>query len=125
MISEDVRLFILKSIPSVPYMEAVLLFHCAPERLRSADEVARALYLPGPRVVELLDALCMAGVIESVAAPTESFRYAPHSPDLHAAIASLASAYSTDLIAVTHLIHDSTRADAQRFADAFKLRRDR
>ncbi len=106
-------------------MEAVLLFHSAPQLSRSTDEVARALYLPAPRVAELLEALCAAGVIEGSEGPTRSYRYAPHSPDLQAAITRLASAYSTDLIAVTHLIHDSTRADAQRFADAFKLRKDR
>jgi hypothetical protein len=35
----------------------------------------------------------------------------------------LAEAYAQDLVMVTRLIHDSVQRNAQRFADAFRLRK--
>jgi hypothetical protein len=34
-------------------------------------------------------------------------------------------AYRTEMIGMTHLIHDRTQKSAQRFADAFRLKKDR
>lgn len=125
MIPEDIRRFVLTSIPSIPYLEAALLFHGAPEADRSCAEVARSLYLPEGRVRELLESLCAAGVLAVLTQDTSRFRYAPCDDALATSIRRLAEAYAADMIGITHLIHDSSGKNAHRFADAFKLRKDR
>lgn len=121
-IPDDVRRFVLTSIPSVPYLEAALLFHEAPQLERHTAEVARALYLKDSAVEELLQGLCAAGVL--VQGDGGRYRYAPADDKLALAIERLARAYAADLVGITNLIHDATQKNAQRFADAFKLRKD-
>ncbi|MBX3619158.1 MAG: hypothetical protein KF891_04090 [Rhizobacter sp.] len=125
VISEDVRRFVLASIPSVPYLEAALLFHGAPAARYSSADVARSLYLPESRVRELLESMCQAGVIAACPDGDGLYRFAPIDETLADAIRKLAQAYAADMIGITHLIHDSTGKNAHRFADAFKLRKDR
>ena len=60
---QDLRRFILTSIPSVPYLEALLLLRAEPQRSWSAAEAARRLYLPEQRGTELLTELVSAGVV--------------------------------------------------------------
>lgn len=123
-IPDDVRRFVMTSVPSVPYLEAMLLFHGAPEQERSAGNVASLLYLKEQVAGELLEALCSAGVIAPAASGQGRFRYAPSEAAL-GAIDKLAEVYAGNLVGVTNLIHDRTQRSAQRFADAFKLREDR
>jgi len=123
-VPDDVRRFVLTSIPSVPYLEAALLLHRRPDDSCSARDVARALYLPEAKARELLDALAAAGIAAADAGTEVRFRYAPRDATLAAAVDRLARAYADDLVGVARLIHDSTLMSAQRFADAFRLRRD-
>lgn len=122
-IADEVRRFVLTSIPSVPYLEAALLFHAQPQVQRTVGEVARALYMPDRAAGELLQSLQAAGIVASAGEPLQ-YRYAPADPGLAGALDALAAAYAADLIGVTTLIHDATQKRAQRFADAFKLRKD-
>jgi hypothetical protein len=118
---EDLRRFILVSVPSVPYLEALLLMRSGPAGGRNAAELARALYIAERPSADLLAALAAAGVV----VPTgegDRFRYAP-TPALAAMLDRLAEAYAQDLVMVTRLIHDSVQRNAQRFADAFRLRK--
>ncbi|UUX94758.1 hypothetical protein [Aquabacterium sp. J223] len=118
---EDLQRFILVSVPSVPYLEALLLMRNGPPSGCSAAELARSLYIADRPAADLLAALAAAGVV----APADAagrFRYAP-APALAAMLDRLAEAYAQDLIAVTRLIHDGVHRNAQRFADAFRLRK--
>lgn len=125
MIPEDVRRFLLTAIPSIPYLEAMLLFHRSPEVDRSVSDVAQWLYLSERRAVELLESLREAGVLAFDAAGTSRYRYAPRDDALARAIDALSQVYAADIVGVTRLIHDTTGKHAQLFADAFKLRKDR
>jgi hypothetical protein len=124
VISDDVRRFVLTSIPSVPYLEAVLLFHHSAAVERDAGEVARALYVPEPRAQELLDLLLSAGILASCPGVPPRWRFEPRDEALRLAIHELALAYPSDVIAITHLIHDSAGRNAHMFADAFRIRKD-
>jgi hypothetical protein len=119
-IDDDVRRFVLASVPSVAYLEAALFFRRQRAR-RTVDEAARALYIAPRQASEILDALCLAGVL---AADGEHFHYAPRDEQVSEMLDRLAHAYATDLVAITHLIHDKTHRNARRFADAFKVRKD-
>ena len=121
-ISPDLKRFILTSIPSVPHLEAVLLMHGQPGLGRTTAEVGARLYVPEHVAARLLQSLCDSGLLSSDGA---LYRYEPGNPTLDALMAALAKAYAEDLVGVTKLIHDATQRSAQRFADAFKLRKDR
>ncbi len=119
-IPDAVRRFLLTSVPSVPYLEALLVFHRQPDACLAAPDVARLLYLPERTATELLQALCESGVLAREAG---GYRYAPE-PGLARLIDELAATYAVNLIDVTNLIHDATQKNAYLFADAFKVRKD-
>jgi DNA-binding IscR family transcriptional regulator len=124
-IPEDIRRFVLTSIASVPALEALLLLHEAPGSQRSCAEVARRLYLSERNVAGLLQALCQSGLLECTGEGGGAlYRYRPRDAALADIVDRLAALYAADLVGVTNLIHDATQKSAQRFADAFKLRKD-
>jgi hypothetical protein len=119
---DDIRRFILTSIPSVPYLEAVLLLRSEPGTAWDARRVAGRLYVAERQAAELLQLLADAGVAVGEAGAGQ-FRYQPP-PELATRIDALARAYSADLVGVTDLIHSRTEKRAQQFADAFRWRKD-
>lgn len=88
-------------------------------------EVARALYVTEALAAEMLDHLCEIGILSRADTPQAVYRYAPRDEDMRSLLEQVVAAYRTDMIAMTHLIHDTTQKSAQRFADAFKLKKDR
>ena len=124
-IPEDIRRFVLTSIPSVPHLEALLLMRGSPGPWGTAV-LAERLYLGEKQATGLLLDLCSSGM--AVAAGAEdgpvSYSYQPASDLLRATIDSLADFYARHLVEVTHLIHSKHDRKAQQFADAFKWRKD-
>lgn len=131
-IPEDIRRFVLTSIPSVPFLEALLLMRADPLQAWHRDSLARRLYVREKTAENLLADLCTAGMVARCAAPEggnassfpQYFHYAPDPDFLRERIDRLADLYSTHLVEVTHLIHSSLDRKAQQFADAFKWRKD-
>ena len=123
MISDDIRRFVLTSVPSIPYLEAMLLFKRDRSVAWSAKRVSQALYISENAAAALLDALASAGVI-SAGTDGSLFRYSPRDATLDASLNGLEQAYRTDMIGVTRLVHDATQRSARRLADAFKIRKD-
>jgi hypothetical protein len=120
-LSADLRRFILTSVPSVPYLEAVLLLRAEAGKEWDASQLARRLYVPERTGAELLDLLRSSGVGTPVG--SAGLRYAP-APDLADLLDRLAHAYATNLVAVTDLIHSRIDRRAQQFADAFRFRKE-
>ena len=121
-IPDDVRRFVLTSIPSVPFVEAMLLFKTLSGQPVETAKVAERLYIGEKAAAGLVQQLEAARVVE----PTEHpgmHRYAPE-PALASMLDRLAHAYVHDLIGITALIHSRTERKAQQFADAFKFRKD-
>lgn len=123
-IPDDVKRFILVSVQSVPYLEAMLLLHSESKRAWHARQVAERLYLSEKAASELLSELHAAGVLAATEPQSTSYHYCPVSEELHQMITNLANVYSKHLIEITHLIHSKTSKKAQQFADAFKWRKD-
>jgi hypothetical protein len=147
---EDVQRFILLGIPSVPYLEALLLLHGDPARAWACQEVARRLYLTDKAAQVVLAELAAAGVTQLVADSGDgaalagatsmpggdgedtssepanaSVRYAPQTLELQEMIDRLAVIYPRHIVAVSELIHSRGRhSRAQQFADAFVLRKE-
>lgn len=122
-IPEDIRRFVLTSIPSVPHLEALLLLRGAPGPWTTAA-VAERLYLGEKPASGLLDDLCQSGMASVSAEAPPLYRYQPVSEVLRTTIDSLADFYARHLVEVTHLIHSRHDRKAQQFADAFKWRKD-
>lgn len=131
MIADDIRRFVLTSIPSVPYLEAMLVFHRQPSADFSAADIARALYIDEERARALLESLVSSGIVVVVDVDVDvgdnaaRWRLGPRDDALQGLIDRLARTYDAEMIAVTHLIHDAVGKSAHRFADAFKLRKER
>ena len=119
----DVRRFILTSIPSVPYLEAVLLLRAEPQQAWTASLLAQRLYVPERTAGELVAQLRDGGVAEPVG-DAAVVRYAP-GPELADLLDRLAHAYTANLMTVTDLIHSRVERRAQQFADAFRFRKDK
>ena len=118
----DVRRFILTSVPSVPYLEAVLLLRADPQQAWTAPRLAQRLYVPERTATELLAQLRDGGVAQ--AANDAGVRFAPGA-ELAGVLDRLAEAYAAHLMSVTDLIHSRVDRRAQQFADAFRFRKDK
>ena len=124
-LSEDIRRFILTSVPSVPYLEAILLLRADPEVGWDVRRLAARLYVAERQAAEVLSALAAAGIAHGEdQGETVLFRYAPATAELRERLDAVAQAYSANLVEVTDLIHSRTHKRAQQFADAFRLRKD-
>jgi hypothetical protein len=121
---EDLRRFVLTSIPSVPFLEALLLMRADPAHAWSRDSLARRLYVREKAAEGLLDDLCRAGMAALLPDSGGAYCYRPREDGLRERIDRLADLYATHLVEVTHLIHSSLDRKAQQFADAFKWRKD-
>ena len=123
-IPEDIRRFVLTSIPSVPYLEALLLMRADPDQAWTRDILARRLYVRDKVAEGLLAELCRSGMAAASSPGADAFCYRPREDALRERIDRLADLYASHLVEITHLIHSSLDRKAQQFADAFKWRKD-
>lgn len=123
-LTDDMRRFILTSIPSVPYLEAILLLRTEPAAPWDAQRVARRLYVGEKQAGELLLSLADAGIALAEDPAAGPYRYQPTTTELGELLDQLAQVYAADLVGVTRLIHSRIDKRAQQFADAFRLRKD-
>ena len=121
-ISDELRRFILTSVPSVPYLESMLLLRREANKQWSAAELGRRLYLPEPQAAELMATL-EAAEIAVKCAPLPAYRFQP-APELARILDELAQRYFSNLFEITNLIHASVDRRAFQFADAFRWRKD-
>jgi hypothetical protein len=124
-IPEDVRRFVLTSVPSVPFLEALLLLRTDPDQQWDSALLASRLYIRDRVADGLLADLRTAGMARHCPPPNaHCFCYGPATDTLRERIDQLADVYARHLVDITHLIHSSLERKAQQFADAFRLRKD-
>ena len=121
-VPEDLRRFLLTSVPSVPFVEALLVFREAQGAPVETYDVARRLYIRESAAAAVIEELSNAGLVQRHQ-DSSAHRFQP-GPELSGVVEMLASYYRTHLVEVTDLIHSKTARQAQRFADAFKWRKD-
>lgn len=121
-IPENLYRLILTSIPSVPYLEALLVFRANAARPVSVREISSRLYMPEKAAFELVLQLREAGIVRAEDG-TDLHRYAA-AGELASMLDLLATFYAKNLIGVTEVIHARTARRAQQFADAFKFKKD-
>lgn len=124
-IPEDLRRFVLTSVPSVPFLEALLLLRADPCQQWESALLASRLYVRERVAGELLADLATAGIARRCDPPAaHCYHYSPADDALRDRIDRLADVYARHLVDVTHLIHSGLDRKAQQFADAFRLRKD-
>jgi len=124
-IPNDIKQFILESIESVAYLEALLLLRSKPDALWSSGAVANRLYIDQQQTAELLARLDADGFVTLGGEDDPVYRYQPATAHLQQMVDSLAEFYAKHLVPITNLIHSKPKNRVQEFADAFKLRRDK
>lgn len=124
-IPDDIRRFILLRIPSVPYLEALLLMRDNPAQAWNCHGLAQRLYLDGTTCDALLRQLHTAGIAAPASGMAGSYRYAPETPPLAQMLDRLALLYARHLVDVTTLIHSKANKKAHVFADAFVWRKEK
>lgn len=122
-LSDDVRRFVLASVPSVPYIEALLLMRRDAEVTWNASQLAGRLYVPVAQAAQLLESLRNAEIAVRVPDTEGVYRYQP-SRELAELLDRVAAHYASNLLAITDLIHSSLNRRANQFADAFRWRKD-
>ena len=122
-IPDDVRRFVLTSVPSVPYIESLLLLRRESGSNWNASQLARRIYVPEAQAAQLLEALESSGVAARVSGEENAYRYAPPA-ELSSMLDRVAAHYASNLLGVTDLIHSSLNRRAHQFADAFRWRKD-
>ncbi len=123
-IPDDVKRFILVSIPSVPHLEALLLLHSEASHDWDSKTVAQRLYISEKAASDLLEDLHAAGLLLRRESVVPMYRYEPSAENLTTIIERLADTYAKNLIGVSKLIHSTIDRKAHQFSDAFKLRKD-
>lgn len=124
LIPEDLRRFVLTGIPSVPFLEALLLLRADLGHTWQAGDVAGRLYVRERDAQALLDRLCQSGMARRCGEDDAEVCYHPATPALAELIDRLAELYPRQLVAVTTLIHSALDRKAQQFANAFTWRKD-
>lgn len=125
VIPDDIRRFVLLRIPSIPYLEALLLMRDNPAQAWNSHGLAQRLYLAPPACDALLQQLQHAGIAAPVPGTAGCCRYAPADPALAHMLDRLAQLYVRHLVEISTLIHSKTSKKAQVFADAFVWRKDK
>lgn len=121
---DDVRRFILTSIPSVPYAEAILLMRRNPAMSWDAQRLARRLYVSEVQALDLLRRLFDARFV-GISEEENQYTYGPATPELAAQVDAFAETYRNHLMVVTDLIHSPVERRAHHFADAFRWKKDK
>jgi hypothetical protein len=84
-------------------------------------QLCSRLYVDAGNATALLEDLAAAGLVDI---GDDSVRYAPVDAEVAATVDALAALYARQTVAIAELIHSSSDRKAQRFADAFRLRKE-
>ncbi|WP_338763962.1 hypothetical protein [Massilia sp. METH4] len=102
-ISPALRSFVL-TLPSVPFLEALLLLHGTPGQIWTAEAIAQRLYLQSvERGHDIVRELAARGFCACT--PDGQVMYRPADAAQHRLIGELAREYQHRLIEITHLVH--------------------
>ncbi|MDP1953182.1 MAG: hypothetical protein Q8K71_01765 [Polaromonas sp.] len=124
VLPEDIRRFLLTSVSSVPYLEALLLMRSEPDTCWTARQLSQRLYIGEKVARDLLDALVDSGVAAKMGTDSAQFTYHPATLSLSHLLDRVADCYAHHLVQVTNLIHSRAEKKARLFADAFRWRKD-
>lgn len=121
---EQVDLFILDEIDSVPQLEALLLIWNNRPREWSPEDMAKALYDKADVTQGILRSLAQRRLILEL--PGEEPRYTAiaHSPEKEAMLTALDKIYRREIVRISTMIHSKASRAVRDFARAFRFTKD-
>jgi len=122
VLAADLRFFILNNINSVVQLEGLLLLQMQPNTPFTVEDISRRLYISEDDSRDLLSDLTERGFLAQRS--KDSFIYQPRTPELQAMTERIVDAHSHHLVLLTKFIHSQPRNKVQKFADAFRIRKD-
>jgi hypothetical protein len=123
-IPSDIERFLLKHIDSIAQLEGLLLLRSEPQTAWSIEALAKRLYIGEQQTAEIVSELCHSGFLIVKTSKPRRYQYQPKTAELGNLIDRLAEVYARQLVTVTGLIHSKSKNRIQKFADAFRLRKD-
>jgi hypothetical protein len=123
-IPSDIARFILTHIDSIAQLEALLLLRSEPQTVWSLETLAQRLYIGEKETEEIVSELCNSSFLIVKSQKPRGYQYRPKSVELGVLVDRLAETYAKHLVRVTGLIHSKPKNRVQKFADAFRLRKD-
>lgn len=121
-IPENVRRFVLTSIPTVPHLETLLLLWRDPGVAWTAEQIASRLYVQPEAAQAFAEDLARADLLESAGDP-RSFRSRQGDASLALLLGDVEAVYSRQLRAISELIHSNLDRKAAKFVQAFSWRK--
>ena len=119
----SVQQFLSKYIRSLEQLEVLLLLRNNANRSWTSAEVYEVVRSSRSSVEERLESFVQLGFLAKESGPPATFCYAP-AENLGAAVDETAGAYQKWRVRVIEAIFTPVVDPAQRFADAFKVRKD-
>lgn len=119
----DVDRFIQDEIDSVPHLEALLLLWSSRLQSWSEEELAKRIYLENSVAMTILQDLQRRGLVAAPPGDPRQFRYVSGERD--ALLAEVETAYRTDLIRISTMIHRKAPPAVLEFARAFRFTKER
>ena len=118
---DSVTAFLDAEVFSVPQLEVLLLVHGTAEP-RTVDDIAGEFYLPASVIGPWLVDLAGRGLLRAT-----DGRYAglPEDDPARSRISEVAECYAKRRVSVTRHVYASNEDPVRRFADAFRLRKDK
>lgn len=124
-IPEDIQRFILSSFGSLEKLEVLLLLHRAPDKAWSSEAVYEVIRSSPASVAQRLEELREIGLLKRSMEAPMPYQYSPRSEALGQLVDGLAKAYHERRLRVVELIYADEKDPARRFADAFRIRKDK
>jgi hypothetical protein len=117
---DEVRALILAYVVTIAQIDMLLLLRADPDRAWTAPALARELRIGEAYAAAELERFEARGFLLREG---DSYRYAPKSGEIAAAVSALASAYVTHPVAIVSLVYSRPAQDLRTFVDAFRLRK--
>ena len=121
LISDELKRFVLTSIPSVPFLEAMLLLRSEPAAEWDGKRLSRRLYISERAAAQLLHELHAADLARLASRTLPAYCYAPATDVVRGIVDQLAAAYAANLVEITNLIHSGNKTLYS--ANAFRLQK--
>ncbi len=118
---DSVRGFLSRYIHSLEQLELLLVVRGQPDRLWTVAEVYEIIRSSQRSLAKGLESFVAEGFFSE---HNGFFRYAPRTEELRIAVEQIAAAYQFSRVRVIEAIFASEIDPVQKFADAFKLRKD-
>ncbi len=119
----ELRSFIHEHIGSIAQLELLLQLAAEPAQGLSAEQASRVFYVTTVAARGLLEAMRTDGLL--AVDRDGCYRFAPRDDAWRKLVDSLAHYYRERRLTVTHAIYSRPPDELQRFADAFRLKKDK